>query len=70
MPKRGITLLHRSGVANPQIGKTVFHVEHGPIHPPTPTKTAFLHELVNTGIDEPGPGKVETAQSAIQPLRR
>ena len=52
MSQRRVTLLHGPGVANPQIGEAMFHVEHRPVHPPSPTKATFLNELVNARVDD------------------
>src|ERR1700736_1981531 len=52
MTKRGIALLDRTGVSNPEVSEPRFHVEHCPVHPPPAPKATLLDELVDSGVDD------------------
>jgi hypothetical protein len=51
MTKRGIALLDRTGISNPEVSESRFHVEHCPVHPTSPPKASLLDELVDARID-------------------
>ena len=49
--QRCVPLPQRAGVPDPGINELRFHVEHRPVHPPPPSMSPFLHQLVYARIN-------------------
>jgi hypothetical protein len=50
--ERRVPLLYRTGIANPQVRESMFHVEHSPVHPTATPEASLLNKLVHARVDD------------------